>query len=122
MRRADEILDEPVAVEVAIRVDPFERSVDCRQQTAKLGSIERTPADQFTDDHHEQRGRVGGAVVRRAVAERERFGIGEPQLVKDATRLLLRVDIDRIALKPGECVDRPPPDRVVEHHRHVCGE
>ena len=65
------VLDEPVAVAVAVVLDPVQRPVGVRQQRVDLGA-RQPPAAQLAEQHHEQRRRVDRAVVDAAAAEGER--------------------------------------------------
>ena len=64
------VFDEAIAVGVAVPFDPLQGAVGVRQQGVGFALI-KPPSPQLTEQHHEQRSRVGRAVVGIAAAECE---------------------------------------------------
>ena len=88
------ILDETVAVRVAVGVDPLERAVRGRQQRGHLGLGQPAPV-RLPQQRDEQRGRVGRPVVGAAATEGQRTLRAQPHLVQDAAGLFLGQRVSR---------------------------
>ena len=93
VRRGALVLDEAVAVPVAVGSHPVERAIDVGQQRFEVGQ-RGAPPSQLAHEHDEERRRVGRAVV-------DGVGAGHPggrqtgaDLVEDAPGLLLGRRVD----------------------------
>ena len=115
------VLDEPVAVGVAVALDPFQRAVGVRQQGLDLGVMAAPPL-QFPEQHDEQGGGVRGSVVGAAAAERERGGRAEPDLVQDLARLLLRRGVDGVPLPACQRLQRADGQPGIPGQQHPRGQ
>ena len=115
------VLDVAVAVAVAELLDPFDGPVGVREQLVD-GLAGQAPPAQLPEQHHEQRGGVGGAVVDGATAERERRRLAEAHLVQDAARLLLVVGPDVLALEAGQRLQGAEGQLGVDQQRHPGGQ
>ncbi len=121
------VLDEPVAVAVAVLVDPSQRRERRPAQLVDESRVVRPPPD-LGEQHEEQRRRVDGAVV---AVEPVRRGLAAPHLVDDLARLGVprRVVGDRLQrrelaeraareLGPEQQRLQRRDQRVAPEHRH----
>ena len=83
-----EVLEEPVAVAVAVVLHPLDRTIGVRQQPLQVGVVDPPPA-QLAEHHHEQRRGVDRPVVRAVAGEVDPLGAEEAGLVHDPAGLLL---------------------------------
>ena len=111
------VLDVAVAVGVAEVLDPLDGPRRVGQQLVdQLAG--HAPAPHLAEQHDEERGGVGRAVVDAPAAERERGGVAEAHLVEDAARLLLVAGVDLGALEPGQGLQHPAGQVGVDQQRH----
>ena len=115
------VLDEPVAVAIAVLAQPFEGAVGVGQQRVDLLARD-PPAAQLAQQHDEQRRRVGGAVIDVAGSERQRRADAGPHLVQDAAGLLLGQRVDLLPLERREGLQRAERQRLVERQQHPGGQ
>ena len=118
VRRPACVLHEPVAVEVAVVVDPGERCPGGRLQLADERVVAR-PAPDLGEEHEEERRGVDRAVVDREPRLR---GLAAPQLVEDLAGLGVdrRVVLGR--LEGGEGAQRGRRELRSEQHRLERGD
>ena len=101
--RAAAVLDQPVAVEVAVPVDPVERSVDLGTQLAE--QVEAAgPVGVVAQQRQPQRRGVGGAVVAREGCLAERGRLAHAQLVEHLAGLLVA---GVVVLAPEQAAQQP---------------
>ena len=115
------VLDEPVAVGVAVGLDPLQRPVGVRQQRGDCAVL-AAPALELAEQHDEQRRRVRTAVVRAAAAERERGGRAKAHLVQDLARLLLRARVEVAALPGSQRSQRAERETRIPGQQHPRGQ
>ena len=115
------VLDVAVAVTVAELLDPLDRPIGVRQEAVDQLAGEAPPA-KLAEEHDEQRRGVGGAVVDRAAAQRQRRRLTEAHLVQDPPRLLLGAVVDLRALEAGERLEHAEGEVGVGDERHPCRE
>jgi hypothetical protein len=121
LRVAPGVLDETVAVTVAVPIDPVERSIGCGEQ--RPNTIRQTgPSGELTDQHHEQRSRVDGAVVRARPAEQLGAERVEPHFVEDPSGLLLGTFHDLGPLRVRQLGQHTGRELVIEGQRHPARE
>ncbi len=121
VRRRRGVLDEAVAVRVARAGEPAERAVDRRQERVDRGARHAGPGER-RDEQHEERRRVGRAVVDGAVPEEGDRRAAPAQLVEDAPRLLVRPGHVRRALQLREGLRRRERERGIGGQRHQGGD
>src|SRR5207237_117926 len=94
------VLDVPVAVAIAVPLDPVQGPIGMGQQAVDELLME-APAPHLPEQHHEERGGVDGAVVDAASAQRQPGDATEADLVQDPSGLLLGGRVDRLTLQTG---------------------
>src|SRR5215217_8268609 len=92
-RRARAIFDEPVAVRVAELVDPPERGVDVRSQSADELDVTRPP-EVLREQDQEPRRRVDRAEVRRVRDDSGAREVAPADLVQDLAGLFIAPVVD----------------------------
>ena len=117
-RRPALVLDEPVAVAVAVLVDPPERAqrglLELAHQRRVVG-----PAPDLGEQDEVERGRVDGPVVG---AEPVLGGLAGPKLVDDLARLRVDVGVVLSRLELGEHLERRPRELGPEQQRLQTGD
>jgi hypothetical protein len=111
------VLDEAIAVAVAVALDPVQRPVRSRQQLGDVGRI-GAPEVQLTEQLHEQRGCVDAAVVDSSSGQRVCRVGPEPHLVQDLAGLLLAAGLDLGALEAGQRAQRAQRETGVQQQSH----
>ena len=115
------VLHIAVAVHVAEALDPVEGPLGVREELLhRLAG--QAPASQFAEEHDEQRGGVGRAVVDAPPAERERRRLAEAHLVQDPARLLVAAGIDVLALEAGQRLEDAEGEVGVDQQGHPGGD
>ena len=111
------ILDEVVTVRVAVGDDPVQGTVGVRQQGLDL-VVAGAPPPGLLEQHDEQRGGVGGAVVDVAAAEHQIGREALAPLVHDPTGLLLGQRVCGPALERGQGLQRADRQRPIDRQGH----
>ena len=111
------VLDVSIAVEVPVVLDPLEGPFRVGQELVH-DLAGQPPAPQLSEQHDEERGGVGGAVVNAAAAERQRRRVTETHLVQDAAGLLLTSGVDVLPLEPGQCLQDPEGQVGIDEQGH----
>jgi hypothetical protein len=102
-------------------LDPAEGAIGMRQQLLREPTV-ASPPPQLAEEHDEQRGGVGGAVVGALPAEGQGGGRAEPDLVQDPAGFLFCCRVDGAALALGQGLQSARGQAVVPGQQHPGGE
>jgi hypothetical protein len=116
MGRAAPVLDQAVAVEVAVAVDPLERGDRRLAQLPEQVEV-AGPVRVLAEQPEEQRGCVDAPVVAREGRLAEPGGLAHAQLVEDLARLLVALVVVLGADPSGEHPERALGDAGQERQR-----
>ncbi len=121
VRRVARVLDEAVAVAVAVVVDPVERALDVRPDVSEELAVARA-VPILAGEHHEERRRVDAAVVaaERHFAHARHLAVAH--LVDDLARLRLLRLVHAVGLRRGEELEHAARDAGVDPQRLECGD
>ncbi len=115
------ILDQTVAVDVAVAVDPLQRPFRVRQQLA-YQPVVAGPAPALVEQYQPERGGVDRPVVRYVRDLAGPRQLAAPQLVHDLARLLLGGRVLALALVAGEVAQGVARDPRVDGERLQRGD